>query len=103
MNINNSNVIDIGSVLNIINRIKLYIENEEKNIRNIKNILNNLEVFYSGDNSSKIMNKKNNLYNNLDKMLNNRKMYVEYINRAINNYIQLNNQNYLDYMNKDIN
>lgn len=100
---NNESIIDINGLQAIVNRLKLYIENEEKTIISIKKALNNLNSLYISNNSNKALEKTNNLYNNLDIMLNNRQRYVEYINNIISIYITTDDQNYFIYKDKDIN
>ena len=54
----NGGVIDVSSVVMIINKLQLYIENEEKILHDIKNSLLILEDYYSSDNNKVLKNKK---------------------------------------------
>ncbi len=94
--------IDSNSLIAIINRLKLTIENEEKIISNIKICINNLESFYTSDNLPLIKKKKENLFNDLNIVLNNRKSYVEYISQIVNKYVAMDKKNYINYNKYDI-
>lgn len=89
----NGGIIDVSSVVMIINKLQLYIENEERILLNIKNSLLLLEDYYSGDNNKILKYKKDNLYNSLNIVLENRKKYIEYLNYIVNSYIDLDEKN----------
>lgn len=95
-------LIDTSSVILIINKLKLYIENEEKIIENIQNSLSLLENYYSGDNNKTINYKKNNLYEALNTGLKNKKKYIDYLEYIVNNYIDKDNS-IMSKFQKDIN
>lgn len=98
----NGGLIDVSSVVLIINKLELYIENEEKIIRDIKNTLLTLENYYISDNDKVLKIKKDNLYDALDTILENKKKYIEYLNYVIDSYIELDENNILNF-NYDIN
>ena len=93
----NGSIIDVSSVVLIINKLELYIENEEKIILDIKNALLALENYYISDNDKVLKVKKENLYNALDTILENKKRYIEYLNYVVNNYIELDEKNMLNF------
>ena len=97
----NGGVIDISSVVMIINKLQLYIENEERILLDIKNSLLILEDYYVSDNNNVLKSKKDNLYNCLNTVLENRKKYIEYLNYIVNSYIDLDEKNMLSF-NADI-
>ncbi len=99
MNNFGSGMIDTTSVLSIINKINLYIDNEKKIINNTQNSLSLLCSYYSSDNSNVIDEKINNLYYNLSLMLENKKKYVVFITNVLNMYITLNESNTAKYKN----
>lgn len=95
----NGGVIDVSSVVMIINKLQLYIENEERILLDIKNSLLILEDYYSGDNDGVLKSKKDNLYNSLNVVLENRKKYIEYLNYVVNSYIDLDEKSMLNFNN----
>lgn len=97
----NGGVIDVSSVVMIINKLQLYIENEERILLDIKNSLLMLEDYYSSDNNKVLKSKKDNLYNTLNTVLENRKKYIEYLNHVVNSYIDLDEKSMLSF-NTDI-
>ena len=99
---NDGLMLDYGSVVAIINKLKMYTEIEEKNIVNIENALSNLENYYSGTNSKILQKKTNDLYVALNTILENKKMYISYLNNMVNGYRQLDAQVAHNY-NQDIN
>lgn len=90
-------IIDVSSVVLIIKKLELYIENEEKIILDIKNTLLILENYYISDNDKVLKVKKENLYNVLDTILENKKRYIEYLNYVVNNYIELDEKNMFNF------
>lgn len=94
-------IIDASEVLLIINKLKLYIENEEKIIKNIKNTLSLLDDYYSGHNKT-INNKKNNLYNALNETIENNVKIVNYLDFIVNNYLNMDNE-FMQRFQTDIN
>ena len=96
---NDGGIIDISSVRLIISKLELYIENEEKEITNIKKSLDLLSSFYISDNDMIIAKKINNLYNSLNTMFNNRKKYVEYLNNVLNVYITIDETSATNFQN----
>lgn len=98
----NGGIIDINSVVLIINKLKLYIENEELAISNIINSLSILDNYYSGENDKHIDNKRQNLHESLTIMLENRKKYVEYLEFILKSYIDMDEKNMI-YFNDGIN
>lgn len=84
-------IIDITSVVLIINKLKLYIENEEIQISNIINSLSILNSYYSGENYKYIDNKRQNLSELLNNILENKRKYVEYLEFIIKSYIDMDN------------
>lgn len=97
----NGGVIDISSVVMIINKLQLYIENEERILLDVKNSLLMLEDYYVSDNNNTLKSKKDNLYNCLNTVLENRKKYIEYLNHIVNTYIDLDEKSILRF-NADI-
>lgn len=95
--------VDYNSVLGIISRLSLYIENEEKVIFDMKMALGNLDSFYDGSNASAISSKKTNLASNLDTLLEHKKKYIIYIRDMLESYMALDESTYLSYQEKDIN
>lgn len=93
----NGGIIDITSVVLIINKLKLYIENEELAISNIINSLSILDNYYSGENDKHIDNKRQNLYESLNIMLENRKKYVEYLEFVLKSYIDMDEKNMIHF------
>ena len=80
-------LIETSSVILIINKLKLYIENEEVILNNITKTLDMLENYYSSDNKKILDNKKKNLYDSLNTMLENKKQYVEFLTYVVNSYL----------------
>lgn len=102
---NNGSYLDTDSVIIVINKLKMYISEEEKNILNMKKILNNLSYYYSGY-SDKILNSKiNSLCTALNVMINNKKNYILYLNNIINKYVEMDQNNFRLYskLHNDIN
>ncbi len=93
----NGGFIDTKEVSIIINKLKLYIENEKKIISNIKEWMNNIQSSYLGDNSPLIQKKAKNLFINLDTLLKNRESYIEYINQVIKLYMETDEKNYTSF------
>ena len=92
-------VIDVSSVVMIINKLQLYIENEERILLEINKTLLMLENYYSSDNNKALKFKKDNLYNSLNIVLGNKKKYIEYINHVIKRYLYLDEKNMLSFKN----
>ena len=90
-------IIDVSSVVLIIKKLELYIENEEKIILDIKNTLLILENYYISDNDKVLKVKKKKLYNVSDTILENKKRYIEYLNYVVNNYIELDEKNMFNF------
>ena len=96
-------IIDISSVKLIINKLELYIENEEKIITNIKTSLDLLGSYYISDNNAVINTKINNLYSSLSIMFTNKKKYVEYLNSILNSYITMDETTSTSFQSYNIN
>lgn len=87
----NGNMIDASSVNVLINKLELYIENEEKIINDIVVTLNKLNDNYrSDDNGSLIREKTNNLVSSLYVILYNKKKITEYLKGVIIQYRTMN-------------
>lgn len=92
------NMIDTSGVSVIINKLELYIENEEKIIENIISTLDKLKNDYqSNDNDSYIEEKRNNLISSLYEVLDNKKKMKEYLNDVMVKYIILDSNINLHY------
>lgn len=81
----------------IINKLELYIENEEKIVRDIKKTLSSLQSYYSGDNNSVVNSKIDNLVIALDMMLDNRTRYVESLRLTVEGYKTMDQDNTVEY------
>lgn len=92
-------MIDYDNVLLIINKLTLYIENEEKNISNIQSILDELDNYYYSDNSKVLKTKKQNIINNLNIILENKKKSIDMLSNTLHNYRALDEENALSYNN----
>lgn len=88
MNLGNydGGIINDTEVILIINKLDLYIENEERIVQNIKSSLSSLQSYYSGDNDSVVNSKIDNLIIALDTMLDNRNRYVESLRLTVEGY-----------------
>lgn len=97
----NNEKIDISSLIVILNKLKLYKENEDKLIKDINNTISSLEEDYVSSNNSIInMDKEvievlNNFTNNIDK-------YITYIEKIIINYNEFDDNERNRYNNLDI-
>lgn len=80
-------IIDYNSVILVINKLRLYRENEEKIIAKIKNSLIALDNHYISDNSGLLKDKKDSLYNGLDIMMENIDGYITFLTNIVNSYI----------------
>ena len=85
-------MIDITSVIQIVNKLNFYLQNEELIINNIKNSLFALDSYYSNDFTNKILDVKNNLYDMFNIMQRNRGKYLEHIENVVNGYIEQNDK-----------
>lgn len=92
-------MIDYDNVLLIINKLTLYIENEEKSISNIQSILDELDNYYRSDNSKILKIKKQSIINNLNIILANKKRSIDLLSNALHNYRALDEENALNYNN----
>lgn len=95
----NGGLIDDTSVMLIINKLTLYIENEEKIVNNIVNSLFMLDNYYSGENNKVLDVKKQNTYDTLNTMLKNRKEYVEFLKSIVDSYIENDDRNQIEFQN----
>lgn len=98
----NSGIIDVSSVNIIIDKLNMYIDNEEKILLNIEKTLSTLKNYYSSDNDGLLNLKRNNLYDSFDIILENKKRYVEYLNHIVEQYVSMDGINMINY-NSDIN
>ena len=96
-------IIEPNSFRLIINKLELYIENEEKIIFNIKKSLELLNNNYIGNNNQKVLNKKNNINNSLRTLLDNRKKYIIYLKKILNDYITMDENTSTNFQKKYIN
>lgn len=92
-------MIDTTSVINIISKLNMYIEEESKIINEINNILYNLENNYINDNSSIIKEKDNDIINNLKILLEDKITYTNYLHRVVNKYISIDELKYREFNN----
>ena len=86
---NNNIKIDISALLVTVNKLKLYKEEEEKLVGNIKNTLYKLENDYISKNNKIIKDKNKNICLFLDKLLENK----------IKDYYELDYEEYIKYHN----
>lgn len=85
--VHDGGIIDDSSVMLIINKLEMYIENEEKIVKNIEESLSILQGYYSGDNNSAFNSKSDGLIEALNTMLNNRYVYLESLKQTLIGYI----------------
>ena len=92
------NMIDVSGISIIINKLELYIDNEEKIIEEIVNTLNKLSSDYKSDNNDVYIDeKRNNLISSLYKVLDNKKKMTEYLRKVIYKYRTIDNNVNLYY------
>lgn len=97
MSNNYGTMIDINNVIVVINKLQLYIDNEEKIKDNINNLLESFDTCYYGDNT-KILNKKRmNIVNCLNTIFENKKKCISLLNEIVNKYYNLDIDTALEY------
>ena len=79
--------IDPDAVGQVVNKVKLYIENEEKYIMDMISALTILQSAYQGSETKDILNEKIDFITNiLYVLLENRKNYIRFLNETIDSY-----------------
>lgn len=93
--------IDYNGVINLIEKLRLYLELEEQIISNIKKSLLTINDCYDSDNK-KILNKINdNICDSLDIMYNNKEKYIDYLVNIVKIFAD-NDEKSLAFKNYDI-
>ncbi len=96
---NNNMKIDISALLVSLNKLKLYKEEEEKLVGNIKNTLYKLENDYISKNNKIIKDKNKNICLFLDKLLDDKEENIRYLENKIKDYYELDYEEYIKYHN----
>lgn len=96
---NNSTNMDYTSLINILNKIKLYKENQDKIIINIKDILYKLDNTYISNNNKYINEKTKELIISLNELSNHKEEYIRYLEKKIKDYTDFDYETYLKYNN----
>ena len=96
---NNNIKIDISTLLVTLNKLKLYKEEEEKLVGNIKNTLYKLENDYISKNNKIIKDKNKNICLFLDKLLDDKEENIRYLESKIKDYNELDWEEYIKYHN----
>lgn len=96
---NNNIKIDISALLVSLNKLKLYKEEEEKLVGNIKNTLYKLENDYISKNNKIIKDKNKNICLFLDKLLDDKEENIRYLENKIKDYNELDYEEYIKYHN----
>ncbi len=96
---NNNIKIDISALLVTVNKLKLYKEEEEKLVGNIKNTLYKLENDYISKNNKIIKDKNKNICLFLDKLLDDKEENIRYLENKIKDYYELDYEEYIKYHN----
>lgn len=96
---NNNIKIDINTLLIALNKLKLYKEEEEKIVNNIKNTLYKLENDYISKNNKIIKDKNKNICLFLDKLLEDKSQDIKYLENRIKDYNELDYEEYIKYQN----
>lgn len=96
---NNNIKIDISALLVSLNKLKLYKEEEEKIVGNIKNTLYKLENDYISKNNKIIKDKNKNICLFLDKLLDDKEENIRYLENKIKDYYELDYEEYIKYHN----
>lgn len=96
---NNNIKIDISALLVSLNKLKLYKEEEEKLVGNIKNTLYKLENDYISKNNKIIKDKNKNICLLLDKLLEDKEENIRYLENRIKDYNELDYEEYIKYHN----
>ena len=92
---NNNIKIDISALLVTVNKLKLYKEEEEKLVGNIKNTLYKLENDYISKNNKIIKDKNKNICLFLDKLLDDKEENIRYLENKIKDYYELDYEEYI--------
>ena len=96
---NNNIKIDISALLVTLNKLKLYKEEEEKLVDNIKNTLYKLENDYISKNNKMVKDKNKNICLFLDKLLKDKEKNIRYLENKIKYYNELDYEEYIKYHN----
>lgn len=103
MSNNYGTMIDINNVIVVINKLQLYIDNEEKIKDNINNLLESFDTCYYGDNTKILNEKQMNIVNCLNTIFENKKKCIALLNEMVNKYYNLDIDTALEYnKNSDI-
>ncbi len=97
----NNERIDISSLIVILNKLKLYKENEDKIIKDISNTISLLEEDYVSSNNS-IINMDKEVIEVLNSFTNNIDKYIAYIEKIIINYNEFDDNERNRYNDLDI-
>lgn len=96
---NNNIKIDISALLVTVNKLKLYKEEEEKLVDNIKNTLYKLENDYISKNNKIIKDKNKTICLLLDNLLEEKEENIRYLENRIKDYNELDYEEYIKYQN----
>lgn len=80
---NSRQAIDIVEVSNGIEKINMYIEEEQKLLLKIQNKINNLQKSYHSSKLEKFLNINQEINNNLDKIINKRTKYTKVLTKNV--------------------
>lgn len=89
---NSKSVMNITEVNNTIERMIMLCEEEENNLKKIREKLNNLEDCYKGSKSKKIASSNIELCNNFNTIIDNRKRYIRTLKSNVEIYINSSNE-----------
>lgn len=87
--------IDVTSLITILNKLRLYKEIEDKTILEIKSTISSLEEAYVSDNNLKSKNIE--LISKLEKSLNTKQGYIDYLENIINTYSEIDYNERIKY------
>ena len=103
MSNNYGTMIDINNVIVVINKLQLYIDNEEKIKDNINNLFESFDTCYYGDNTKILNEKQMTIVNCLNTIFENKKKCIALLNEIVNKYYNLDIDTALEYnKNSDI-
>lgn len=91
--------IDVSSLLVIINKLKLYKEENQVLVDNIKKTLSKLEKDYISKNNVIIKDKNKSICLLLDSLFDEKEMNIKYLEDKIRDYSELDYKEYIKYYN----
>ena len=91
--------IDVSSLLVIINKLKLYKEENQVLVDNIKKTLSKLEKDYISKNNVIIKDKNKSICLLLDRLFDEKEMNIKYLEDKIRDYSELDYKEYIKYYN----